>query len=386
VSEELERIVLRALEKPRELRCQSASDLRADLQRVKRHLEAAAVMGRPMDDPQPAPVSRQAAPGAARRRTELAGAVLVTSIVMVLALVGAPLLRDRARVTGSPALVLPEVPRVLDAPLVDESTLALTVPEPEGSAPAVVAPGRERRRPRLPSPAQVPLPAAPAPAVAAHTSAPAPTGPAPPPLPSLEAEFAAARGLEQARQSDAALAAYRDIAEQFPSHPRAAEALYQMGQIALATRRANRDAEARRLFASVIERYPDGAWATRALVAKGEIEDRQNLYQYDPVLKRAAPSALVTYRQLAALSRTPREREQALWRLAQAYERLRRFDLAADTYGDLAEEFPSTGYDVWAAIGRLYDRQLGNPVAARAAYARVPASSPRYREAQRFLN
>ena len=80
-----------------------------------------------------------------------------------------------------------------------------------------------------------------------------------------------------------------------------------------------------------------------------------------------------------------REREHALWRLGQAYERVERFDLAAQAYRDLGEGYANTHYDAWASAARIYDRQLNDPVLARAAYQRVPPTSPAFKDAQKYV-
>ena len=43
-----------------------------------------------------------------------------------------------------------------------------------------------------------------------------------------------------------------------------------------------------------------------------------------------------------------------------------RFDLAAQAYRDLGEGYANTHYDAWASAARIYDRQLNDPVLARA--------------------
>ncbi len=77
VHPELERIVGKALEKNRKLRFQTAADLRADLQRLKRDLES---VDSRYDPPLSDPVrSSGSSPTASprRRRVAVAGAVLV---------------------------------------------------------------------------------------------------------------------------------------------------------------------------------------------------------------------------------------------------------------------------------------------------------------------
>ena len=94
----------------------------------------------------------------------------------------------------------------------------------------------------------------------------------------------------------------------------------------------------------------------------------------------------MTYRTLVDLGRHGRDQEHALWRLGQAYERVERFDLAADSYRKLAEAYPDTRYDAWAAAATLYDRRLKDPVLARDAYARVPTTSPSFKDAQKYVS
>ena len=77
VHPELERIVGKALEKNRKLRFQTAADLRADLQRLKRDLESVeAATTFHYNDPVR---SRRSSPTASPRRVAFAGAVLAAS-------------------------------------------------------------------------------------------------------------------------------------------------------------------------------------------------------------------------------------------------------------------------------------------------------------------
>ena len=76
----------------------------------------------------------------------------------------------------------------------------------------------------------------------------------------------------------------------------------------------------------------------------------------------------------------------ALNQLAAAYEDMDRYQAAADVLERLAAQFPGNPVEVWFRLGELYDRRLKNTDKAREAYAKVPANSPRYREAQQRLN
>jgi outer membrane protein assembly factor BamD (BamD/ComL family) len=202
----------------------------------------------------------------------------------------------------------------------------------------------------------------------------------------IESQIQLAHVQSRQREIDEAVAAYAAVVARYPDHPKAAEAMYYQAEALLGTRRKDRDAEARRLLTEIYDRFPGHVFVARALLARGEIESRKQTYMYDGVLGKAVPAALVTYRTLVGLDGVGREREHALWRLAQAYERVERFDLAAQTYKTLGEGYADTHYDAWASAGRLYDRRLNDPDRARAAYQRVPASSPAFRDAQKYVN
>ena len=118
---------------------------------------------------------------------------------------------------------------------------------------------------------------------------------------------------------------------------------------------------------------------------RGELEERQQLYRRDDVLATSVPSALITYRQVVTQYGTTAATETALWKLGQLYVGAKQYRLAAGAFADLAERFPGTQFDAWYAAADVYDKRLNEIVSARAAYARVPQSSPHFREAQKRL-
>jgi hypothetical protein len=67
-----------------------------------------------------------------------------------------------------------------------------------------------------------------------------------------------------------------EISERYGTHARAPEALFRMARDTLQSRRPGKESEARKLFSDVRDRYPNSPWAVRALMAQGEIEERQN--------------------------------------------------------------------------------------------------------------
>jgi tetratricopeptide (TPR) repeat protein len=203
--------------------------------------------------------------------------------------------------------------------------------------------------------------------------------------PGIEAQIVLAHVYSRQRLVDEAVAAYAAVVARYPTHPKAAEAMYYQAQAILGTRRADRDSEAHKLLSEIADRFSGHPFVPRALLARGEIESRRKNYRFDDVLGKAVPASLVTYRELTGIRTGGREREHALWRLAQAYERVERFDLAAQAYRDLGEDYSNTHYDAWASAARLYDRRLNDPVLARAAYQRVPSTSPAFKDAQKYV-
>jgi TolA-binding protein len=200
-----------------------------------------------------------------------------------------------------------------------------------------------------------------------------------------EAYFLMASIQETEGKIEDAMGTYLEISERYRSHARAPEALFRMAQDALQSRRPGKESEARKLFSDVSGKYPNSPWAVRALMARGEIEERQKAYQRDDVLGTSVPSALVTYRNVTTEYRTNAARETALWKLGEIYQGIKRFDLAADTFTELAEGYPATQYDAWFAAAELADKRLKNPARARAGYARVPATSPHFLDARKRL-
>jgi tetratricopeptide (TPR) repeat protein len=424
---ELERIVGRALEKHPDLRCQSAADLRADLQRLKRQVETdtlwttAAPVTLADAVPEPAALEASAAPARAAVRSAAAvraaarGRItplwMAAAAAVVVAGVGLPAWMLRSGTTGRATASVHSTPPPApsDVPPLPALTGATATPPPTT---VWLDPPSD----------QMPDPVAPGGANGASAAAAAPVATILPPAQDFAQELAAARaamtdqrfdesvgilrdvaanagdttpGIEAqivlahvyARQRlvDEAVAAYAAVVARYPTHPKAAEAMYYQAQAILGTRRADRDSEAHKLLSEIADRFAGHAFVPRALLARGEIESRRKNYKFDDVLGKAVPASLVTYRQLTGIRNGGREREHALWRLGQAYERVERFDLAAQAYRNLGEDYANTHYDAWASAARLYDRRLNDPALARAAYQRVPSTSPAFKDAQKYV-
>jgi tetratricopeptide (TPR) repeat protein len=427
---ELERIVGRVLEKHPDLRCQSAADLRADLQRLKRQVEngmlapasrPVAAAPAPAADPVPAaagdaapaatdPLPQPVAVTAGPRRARLSTTWMVAAGLAIAAGVGLPawLLRTNGPVTAPTGSVgaaplapseVPPLPALTPAPA-PATTVWLDPPSDQVPEPTASPGSTATARRGAPAAATAALPPAPTfekdlqAARAALTArrydeslgilrdVAAKAGDT---TPGIEAQIVMAHVLSRQDQADEAVAAFAAVVARYPVHQKAAEAMYYQAQAILTTRRSNRDADAHKLLTEVVDRFGGHPFVPRALLARGEIESRRKNYKFDEVLRKAVPASLVTYRTLVDLGGGGREREHALWRLGQAYERVGRFDLAAQAYRDLGEGYARTHYDAWASAARIYDLRLKDPALARAAYQRVPPSSPAFKDAQRYV-
>jgi outer membrane protein assembly factor BamD (BamD/ComL family)/predicted Ser/Thr protein kinase len=474
---ELERIVDKAVEKDRQLRYQSAADLKSDLARLKRDREsgrvsigglsesrsgvrvaaggsgavgaagsggqaAAAVQSSPAIPPA-APASAEvgavsaaaqpaaAAPAPAARRNPamlvsgLAAAALLLTAAAAYVLwpraeqppVAEAATSETASTASVPAVDPAATAAPVDAAAVTPETAPNATPPPATSPPtaAAVPPAASAARRTTTTAASSPAPAPPtAPAAPVAPAAPEPDpvadavatastqitqgqfdaavaslqaalGQRPRSASAAQARLLIARAYDRQKRLDAALAAYGEIPAMYPEDAAAADALLRMAELVQQTRASDRTRTARAYLDQIVATYPTSAAAPRALAQRATIEERENLKVTDPVLQRVVPAALVTYRQLTdAYPHTP-PAEGAFVRLAKFYDDIKRYDLAAQAFVSLGSYFPQNRHDAWWEAGELYEKRVRDAAKAKEAYARVPQTSRRYRDAQKKL-
>jgi tetratricopeptide (TPR) repeat protein len=115
---------------------------------------------------------------------------------------------------------------------------------------------------------------------------------------------------------------------------------------------------------------------------KAALEDRLKLRQPDQALG-VVEASIVTRRTFVERFPSHPASEAALWALGSKYEDLKRYAQAAEAFEKLASTFAATKFDAWFRAAELYERRVKDKVKAKAAYAQVPASSPRYKDAQK---
>jgi TolA-binding protein len=195
----------------------------------------------------------------------------------------------------------------------------------------------------------------------------------------LDAHLLIAQVYERQNRLEEAMAIYREAREANPSDDRVAEVLLREARVMMRSRRSDRNQAARRLLAESSDRFPAASATAQALAIKAQIEERDRLRDQDPILG-SVPAALLTYRLIA--ERYPNASEMALLKLKDYYEDLRRYDLAAQTLVELFTRYPTKHDDALFEAGEIYERRLKDREKAIEIYARVPASSDRYRRAQ----
>ena len=190
---------------------------------------------------------------------------------------------------------------------------------------------------------------------------------------------------ERQGRPDDALAAYIELKSRYASNAVAADAAFRAADLTLRSKRNDRETAARALYGEIASEYPRSTVSAEALYKKAGLEERAKLRAVDPTLQTSAPTALASYRTLAAAYPKSPFAEAALDRASELYADLHRYDLAAQALQDLARRFPSSQRDAAWRAAKLYEDKLKDKDRARAAYAVVPPSSSHYKDAQKKL-
>jgi TolA-binding protein len=185
---------------------------------------------------------------------------------------------------------------------------------------------------------------------------------------------------------DEAMAAYIELRSRYGNSPVVAEATYHLADLLLRSKRTDRDTAAIEMFGEVVNNHANSPWAPRALVRRAAVEERTRARVTDQQVGAMVPAALISYRTLVEKYPGSDGEENALDKLAEMYDNLRRYDLAGQMLMTLATKFPANKRDAAWRAGELYERRLKDSEKARAAYALVPAQSSRYRDAQKKLS
>jgi len=188
---------------------------------------------------------------------------------------------------------------------------------------------------------------------------------------------------ERQQRGDDAMANYVEMRSKFGATPQTADATFHLAELTLRSKRDDRERTAMTLFDDVVKLQPAGPLAPRALMRKADLEERAKLRAFDTQLNTSVPSALVTYRTVVENYPDAESANASLAKLADMYEDMKRYELAAQTLEQLATRFPDNGHDAAWRAGEIYEKRLKNADKARAAFAMVPQRSDHYKDAQK---
>ena len=400
VPADLERIIAKAIDKERHLRYQSASEIRTDLQRLKRSRESSRVAASSSNVPVPAsgthwpsasqvatPVAASPAARAPVQSTRRRWSGLAAGAVFMLA-AGIYFVQTRSGDAIQPASDgIPSASVLTDAsstpaPVTGDRRATSVQPTVELApalppvTPSAVDPVPDRLRvarskfdAKLYDQALIDLKAL------AEGHASSPSAPA--------VHLLMAGVYERQGRIEDALAAYVELRDRYRPSVAAAEGTFSMANLLLRSKRSDRESAAKEMWGDVVTRYPKTPWAPRALFAKASLEDRSRTRVVDSQLGGSVPAALISYRTLVERYPDSDSTEIAWWRLSEMYDDLKRYGLAAHALESLASRFPNNRRDAQWRAAELYDKKVKDAAKAKEAYARVPPTSSHYRDAQK---
>ncbi len=188
---------------------------------------------------------------------------------------------------------------------------------------------------------------------------------------------------ERQQRVEDAMADYVELRSKFGSTRQSADATFRLAELTLRSKRDDRERAAIALFDEVVKLQPTSPLAPRALTRKADLEERAKLRVLDPQLGTSVPAALLAYRMVVETYPDSEGADASFTKLADMYEDMKRYELAAQTLVQLATRFPSNGHDAAWRAGEIYEKRLKNADQARAAFALVPQRSDHYKDAQK---
>jgi TolA-binding protein len=190
---------------------------------------------------------------------------------------------------------------------------------------------------------------------------------------------------ERQGHADEAMASYVELRAKFGTSASAPEATYRLADLTLRSKRDDRERAAIALFDEAAQVAPKSPWAPKALMRKAALEERAKTRVVDPQLGTSVPTALVTQRLIVETYPDAEGADASFDRLARFYDDMKRYELEAQTLEAFAARFPANKVDAAWRAGDVYEKRLKQNDRARAAYATVPETSSRYRDAQKKL-
>jgi serine/threonine protein kinase/TolA-binding protein len=202
-----------------------------------------------------------------------------------------------------------------------------------------------------------------------------------------EAAFMAAEIHEKVGRVDDAMAAYVEFESRFGNDRRAADAKLRRSALLGRQRQPKSQALSWQLLNDVVRDYPGSPQSLVALQNKLRIEsDNKDLRAIDPVTKQDGPAIVATMRTMIEQFPDSPQSLAARNRLALTLTQMNRHKEAAEVLEELGARTPDAPNDLYFRLGEIYERRLNDPAKAKEAYAKVPAGSPRYNDAQKKLN